>query len=148
MAYQESRVVAFLVSNLLGVGIYSYQAIRQYQQGSFESNTIGSFWGTLILMVILITVVLSVVLSILVSILQAIATREEEPELADERDQFIHLKADRVSYAVFGVGFVFAMITLAAGLPPLVMFNLIVYSLFGAAIVGYIVQLYLYRRGF
>ncbi|MCP4418127.1 MAG: hypothetical protein GY805_16005 [Chloroflexi bacterium] len=91
---------------------------------------------------------MSIITAILVSIIQAIATREKEPSLLDERDQLIHLKADRNSYTVFGSGFLLAMIMLAVGLPPLVMFNLIVFSVFGAGIVGYITQIYLYRRGF
>lgn len=148
MSYQENQVIAYLVSTLVGVGIYSYYVVQQYQAGSFASTTITSFWGSLMLIVIVVTIVLSIVLSILASIIQAIAARDADPTLADERDRLINLKADRISYSVFGIGFVLAMISLAAGLPPLVMFNLIVYSLFGAAIVGCITQLYLYRRGF
>ena len=148
MSSQEKRTIAYLISSLLGVGLYSFYANQQYQQGSFDSTTISSYWGSLILIVIGVQIVLSIIASILVSIIHAIATREEETSLSDERDQLIDLKANRISYAVFGVGFLLAMITLAAGLPPLVMFNLIVFSLFGAGIVGYITQLYLYRRGF
>ena len=67
----------------------------------------------------------------------------------DDADRtLIALKANQVSYAAFGIGFLLAMISLASGLPPLVMFHLIVFSLFGAGIVGYVTQLYLYRRGF
>lgn len=148
MSYQQNQTIAYLVSALLGVGLYSFYVIQQYQGGSLDSATITRFWGSLTLIVIAVQIVLSIITSILVTIIKAIATREEEPSLSDERDQLIELKANRLSYAVFGVGFVLAMLTLAAGLPPLVMFNLIVYSLFGAAIVGYIAQLYLYRRGF
>ena len=74
--------------------------------------------------------------------------KEEEPSLSDERDQLIDLRANRISYAVFGVGFIISMVSLAVGMRPLVMFNLIIYALFGASIVGYITQLVLYRRGF
>lgn len=148
MSYQENRTIAYLISSLLGVGLYSFYVIQQYQEGSFESTTISSFWGTVILVVIAMQIVLSIIAAILVSIIQAIVTREEEPTLSDERDKLIELKADRISYVVFGIGFLIAMITLAAGLTPLVMFNLIVFSLFGAGIVGYIMQLYFHRRGF
>ena len=148
MSYQENRIIAYLISSLLGVGIYSFYVIQKYQEGSFDSTTISSFWGFVILIVIVGQIVLSIITSILVSIIHAITTREEELTQSDERDQLIDLKANRISFSVFGIGFVLAMITLATGLPPLVMFNLIVFSLFGAGIVGYITQLYLYRRGF
>lgn len=148
MSYQENRIIAYLISTLLVVGLYSFYVFQKYQEGSFDSTTISSFWGSVILIVIAVQIVLSIITSILVSIIRAIATREEDPSLSDERDRLIDLRANRISFSVFGIGFVLAMITLALGLPPLVMFNLIVYSLFGAGIIGYIAQLYLYRRGF
>ena len=148
MSYQGNTTIAYLISSLLGVGLYSLYVIQQYQEGSFDSTTISRSWGSAVLVVIVVQIVLSIISAILVSVVQAIKTREEEPSLSDERDQLIELKANRISFSVFGIGFVFAMITLAAGLPPLVMFNLMVFSLFGAAIVGYVTQLYLYRRGF
>ncbi len=148
MSSQENRTIAYLISSALGVGIYSFYAIQQYQHGSFDSTTISSYWGTLFLIVIGVQIVLSIISSILISIIHAIATREEEISLTDERDKLIDLRANQISYAVFGVGFLLAMITLAVGQPPLVMFNLIVFSLFGAGIVGYVTQIYLYRRGF
>ena len=91
---------------------------------------------------------LSIVSAILVTIVQAIRAREESPEIADERDELIELRGSKITYAVFGIGFLIAMGTLAMGQAPLVMFNLVVLSIFGAAIVGYVAQLYLYRRGF
>ncbi|MEM7349043.1 MAG: hypothetical protein AAF485_32845, partial [Chloroflexota bacterium] len=80
--------------------------------------------------------------------IQAIITRDEEVPESDERDKFIELKANQISFTIFGIGFISAMITLATGMAPLLMFHIIVYSLFGASIVGYLIQLYFYRRGF
>ncbi len=147
MSSQESRTIAYLISSLLGVTIYSFYVIQQVRAGGFDSTTIPSSWGTAILVLIVGVVVFSIITSILVSIVHTIATSEEEASLSDERDHLITLKSDRVSYTVFGVGFLISMIALAIGLPPLVMFNLIVFSVFGAGIVGYLTQLYLYRRG-
>jgi len=148
MSYPENRTIAYLISSLAGAAIYFYYVIQQYLAGNFDSNTISSNWGSAVIVVIVVQVILSIILAILANIVQAIATREESPMLEDERDHLIELRADRVSFSVFGVGFVLAMITLAAGLPPLVMFNLIVFSVFGAAVLGYIARLYIYRRGF
>ena len=149
MSYQENQTIAYLISALLGVGHFSFYVIQQYQAGSFDSATISSHWGSLILIVIAVQIVLSIIAGILVAIIRAIVTKDEEGiSLSDERDQLIELKAARISFAVFGIGFVLAVITLALGLPPLVMLSLTVYSLFGAGIFGYVTQLYLYRRGF
>ncbi|MEM7128377.1 MAG: hypothetical protein AAF702_18740 [Chloroflexota bacterium] len=147
MSYQESRVIAYLISALLGAGLYTFYIFQQIQQEGFDSTIISSFWGTTVLIVLGVQIVLSIIASILVTIIQAIVMQEEEPDLADERDRLIELKADRFSFIVFGIGFVVAMITLAMDLSPLIMFNLIVYSLFGAGITGYVTQLCLYRRG-
>jgi len=148
MSQTESRTVAYLISSLIGAVLYFVYVVQQYQEGSFNSAAITSAWGIAVLVVIGIQIVLSIISAILVSIGLAIKEREEVPELSDERDQLIELKANRISFSVFGVGFLIAMITLAAGLVPLVMFNLIVFSLFAGAISGYVSQLYRYRRGF
>lgn len=148
MSQSESRTVGYLISSLIGAVLYFVYVVQQYQEGSLNSATITSSWGIAVLVVIGIQIVLSIVSAILVSIGLAIKEREEVPELSDERDQLIELRANRISFSVFGVGFLIAMITLAAGAAPLVMFNLIVFSLFAAAISGYVSQLYRYRRGF
>lgn len=148
MSQSESRTVGYLISSLIGAVLYFVYVVQQYQEGSLNSATITSSWGIAVLVVIGIQIVLSIISAILVSIGLAIKEREEVPELSDERDQLIELRANRISFSVFGVGFFIAMITLAAGAAPLVMFNLIVFSLFAAAISGYVSQLYRYRRGF
>ncbi|MCH7887078.1 MAG: hypothetical protein IIA58_03875 [Candidatus Marinimicrobia bacterium] len=148
MYYQENRIIGYLISNLLAVGIYSFYLFQKYQEGSIDSTTISSFWGSVILIAFAVQIVLSIFLGILFSFIPASTRREKDISLSDERDQLINLKADRISHVVFGFGFLLAMIALAVGQPPFVMFNLIVYSVFGAGIVGFITQLYLYRRGF
>lgn len=148
MSQSESRTVGYLISSLIGAVLYFVYVVQQYQEGSLNSATITSSWGIAVLVVIGIQIVLSIISAILVSIGLAIKEREEVPELSDERDQLIELRANRISFSVFGVGFLIAMITLAAGAAPLVMFNLIVFSLFAAAISGYVSQLHRYRRGF
>lgn len=150
MSNQENKIIANLVSSLIGLGVYGYAAIQKYQSGSFDSPGISSDWGRLILVAIGAVVIATIVMNILLNILHAIATRDENATFPDpdERDQIIELKANKVSYSVFGVGFMMAMITLTAGFTELVMFNLLVVSLFVAAIVGSIVQLVFYRRGF
>lgn len=148
MNYQENRIIGYLISVLLAVGYYSFQVFQKYQVGSFDLTTISSSWGSVILIAIAVQIVLSIFMGILFSVIPASTRSEKNISLSDERDQLINLKADQISHAVFGIGFLIAMITLAIGLPPLVMLNLIVYSGFGAGIVGLITKLYLYRRGF
>ena len=148
MTYQGNRNIAYLISELISVVLYVYLALAKYQAETFNPQTISSDWGKLVLTVIGVQIGTSIVFSILITIIQAIRTREEKPELADERDRLIELKANNISFSAFGIGFLIAMITLAMGKPPLVMFHVVVLSIFGAFILGNIVQLYMYRRGF
>ena len=148
MSYQERQTIAYLISSMLVVAGYAVYLFQRYQSGSLDSNTISSSWGRVILVLVGVQIVLSIVTSILITIIHAIRTWEAQPELSDERDHLIELKAERISYAVFGVGFLIAMGTLAASLAPLVMLNVIVLSLFGTWMVGSIAKLYYYRRGF
>ena len=148
MNYQENRIIGYLFSILLAAGYYSFHVIQKYQEGNIDSTTISSYWGSVILIAFAVQLVLSIFIGILFSFFPASTRREKDISLYDERDDLIQLKADRISHAVFGFGFLLAMIALAVGLQPLVMFNLIVYSVFSAGIVGFVTQLYLYRRGF
>ena len=148
MSTQENRVIAYLISNLIGLGTFVYYVITASQQEGYDPATIPSEWGVRVLIAIGVTVLMTVILVVVATVLHAVITHEEESSLTDERDQLINLKANRNAYTVFGVSFLVAMIILAVGQPALQTFNLIVYALFGASVVDSATQLYLYRRGF
>lgn len=148
MSYHESRSIVSLISSLLGGGLYAFYVIQRSAEPGYDPTTIISFWGTITLIAIAVTIGTNIILSILVTIVVAVAERDEEPDLVDERDRLFELKGNQVSFGVFGGGFVIAMILLAVGLPPLAMFHLIVFSLFGASMAASVTQLYHYRRGY
>lgn len=147
MAYQQNQTIGILVSSLLGIAMYTFYMVQRTNSIDFDGS-ITSSWGWLVLGIIVFQVVAIIIVSILVAIAQAIITRDEDPILEDERDQLFELKSSRFAFSIFGAGFMLAMLSLAVGFPPIVMFNVIVYSLFGAGIVGYIARLYYYRRGY
>lgn len=65
----------------------------------------------------------------------------------DERDRLIELKSNRVGFAVAGLGFVAALVSLVLDYSPAVMLNIIfLSSSFGSICEGF-VQLFYYRRG-
>ncbi|MFK7803405.1 MAG: DUF2178 domain-containing protein [Anaerolineae bacterium] len=147
MAYQQNQTIGILISSLLGIGIYTFYMIQRTSSVEFDGS-ITSSWGWLVLGTIIFQVVAIIIVSILVAIAHAIITKDEDPILEDERDQLFELKSSRFAFTIFGAGFMLAMLSLAVGYPSIVMFNIIVYSLFGAGIVGYIARLYYYRRGY
>ena len=80
-----------------------------------------------------------------------IKTGNEDPKIEDvedERDELIDLKGTRVTYLVYSVGVLLAMLTFAFGQPGLVLFTLLILCGVIAQIAGDIWRLRLYQRGF
>ena len=147
-SYKERLIFGYMLGSIAGLWYYASFAIEQYKLGAFELMTIPSIWGTRFLVIIGIQIIASIVLSIIASIIHAIITREEDFGDDDERDKQIDMRANNISYILFSIGFVIAVITLSLGMSPLVMFNIIVFSLLLSGIIGFIVQLRIYKRGF
>ena len=150
---QQRQIIAYLVSTTLVALYYTYFVLTHSGLEGTEYETISSSWGKFILIIIAVNVGLSILVSILVTVLNSVINKRgdepcEEPIMEDERDKQIDLKANKISYGIFGGGFLLAMIVLALGQPPLLMFHIIVFSILGAGIGGNLLQLYLYRRGF
>ena len=96
-----------------------------------------------------VSIVVSIVVQIVFTIIHAIVTREHEGPMTDERDELIELKSMQIGFITFSVGFLASMGILALEmLVPSMVFLLIVSSMFLASVVGDLVKLFLYRRGF
>jgi uncharacterized membrane protein len=149
MSYQEKTVLVSLFSYLLVWGYYLINVFQMYQAGSLNSAKVFSLWGTVIVLIIVITIVANILTQIVSAIIYAILTRSDKTErmVEDERDKLIGLKGTQVSYIVFSVGVLIAMISFVANQPPLVMFNLLIFASITAEVVGSLTQLILYRRG-
>ena len=150
MSYQEKSVTVSLFSSLLILGYYLTNISRMYLGEGLVAGQVFRLAGIVIGAGIIVNIAANILTNILLSILHAIQTGGEQEErfIEDERDNLIGLKGTKISYIVFSVGVLLAMISFVVGQPALVMFSLIV--LFGqvAEIIGDIVQIALYRRGF
>ncbi len=145
MSYQKKRNIVYLISTLLIFWFFWLYVFQRYLEGSLNSTNVFSFWGSAILLLIPAQIVVNIILHIVFSIINKIATNEEcEPSLTDERDQLIELKATRNSYYLFIVGFLLSMGTLVINMPPFVMFNMLVFSLFAAQIIEISSKFYYY----
>jgi uncharacterized membrane protein (UPF0136 family) len=150
MSYQEKNITVSLVSHLL-IGVYYLSQLFQMQgTGGLIGAKVFSLWAIVIVAIIVVNIIGNILTHILLSIVQAIKTRSEHVEkyVEDERDHLIGLKGDKVSYIVFSIGVLTAMLTFAFGQPPLVMFSLLILSSIVAEIIGDLSQLNLYRKGF
>jgi hypothetical protein len=95
----------------------------------------------------LFSIVAHIMISIIFNIVFRITTKEKEPAFADELDLLIDLKANRNSFFIFIIGFVFSMGSLVFYQPSQVMFIILIASGFISDVTGSVTKLYHYRRG-
>lgn len=152
MSYQEKSAIAHLISTVLVIGLYGFFVFGMYQAGQFDGPDGLSLLGKAVLVMVVGGIVVNIVASILVSIVagivQNVTSGEFEPLVTDERDRLIELKAMSFATYALGIGFVGSMGLLALGQTAFVVLNLIVISGALADILGSLVKLVLYRRGF
>jgi len=148
MSYQERRAIVSLLASIVIVVGYSAVMLPRYPQSEPYSVDVFRYWGAFIVILIPVTIVARIVIHIVFSILNTIATREEEPDVTDERDRLIDLKSLRNALYVFSIGFLVAMIAVVLEQPPAVMFVILIGAGLGSDMVSEISQFYFYRRGF
>ena len=148
MSYQERRVLVSIISSVLINVLYSIYMLQRYPEASAYSVEIFHFWGSFFLVLILVSIVAKILIYIVFAIVNAIATREEEPPITDERDKLIELKSNRYGLYVFALGFVLAMASLVFNTPPTGMFLILFAAGFASDIASEISQFVFYRRGF
>lgn len=148
MSYQERRVLVSIISTVLINAIYSVYMLQRYPEASAYSVELFHFWGSYFLILILVSIVAKIFIYIVFVIVNAIATREEEPPITDERDKLIELKSTTTALYVFGIGFVLAMTSLVFNTPPTGMFLILYGAGFASDIASDIAQFVFYRRGF
>jgi len=147
MSFQEIRSIVNLISTLLIIAFYSAYMAQRYPEASPYSPDVFRFWGAFILILIPVSIVAKILIYIIFYIINAIATREEEPPITDERDKLIELKAQTNANWVFIIGFILAMSSLVVDLPPSVMFIILILAGLVSAVVSDISTFYYYRRG-
>lgn len=165
MSYQEKKTIVSILTGILLLAAYCIYAFGKVQAGVAAPDDM-KFWATAILIFIGIGVVASIVIQIVFHILLSIAVAvkeqvrsgkcdnkkiEETIELEmieDERDKLIGLKSMRFGFAIAGIGFVAALVSLVLNYSSAVMLNILFVSFNIGTIIEGFVQLYFYRRGF
>ena len=148
MSYQEKKSISSIIFSLIGFVIYYLYVLQVYEGRTLDLEGEFSFWAAVILIFVPVSVVIKVVGTILFAIFYAITTREELPSITDEFDRLIELKSTKVFSIVFSAGFFLAMGALVMDYGPLVMFQVMLFSMVVAGICIDLSQIYYYRRGF
>lgn len=147
MSYQEIKNYVSLISTMLIFGGYCLYVYANYGGQIMDGTATLSFWGAVILILIPVSVAAKIVVSIIFVIVYRMVTKEQEPAFTDELDKLIELKASRISYYVFVLGFLLAMCALALEWPLSLAFIILVFCGFLAEMADGVAQLYLYRKG-
>jgi len=147
MSAHERQAFVSLLATLLLAAVFLIYVLPRYPDGNPYGAEVFHFWGLAVVILIPVSIVANIAMSIVFSIVYAIATQEKQTSFADERDKLIELRALRNALYVFTCGFFLAMGSLAIGMPPSVMFIVLMVSGYGSGMVGNLSQLYLYRKG-
>lgn len=144
MSFQERRAAVSLLCTIV-VTIAYYTVIFQRAQAAAMDDY--AFWGWAVLLLVPVLVLAKILFTIVFTIVNVVVTRREEPDIVDEFDRMVDLKATRNFYHVFIAGFFLSMAVLAAGGPPQAMFAVLMFAIFAAGMVIDVSQIYYYRRG-
>ncbi len=147
MTAQVKRPLVFLTIDLFTFSSY-FLLILYFDKALINSFGELPFWSTSILLLIPLIIVSRVILYVLYSIFNTISTREREDKfLIDELGKTIRLKASRNFNTTFTLGFVIAMLVLAAGASISLMFTLFFCAIFAAFIVQNVSEYYYTKKG-
>jgi len=149
MSIRKTSISVSLVSTLLILGYYLVNLIPMFQQGDLNSKVLFRIAGIVIVASIVLNIAGNILTHIVINIIHAIQTQtdKEVRMIEDERDRLIGLKGSQVSYAVFSIGVLIAMLTFVFGQSPLVMFSLILFFGLVASIIGDLSQFYFDQKG-
>ncbi|WML48420.1 hypothetical protein RCG23_24810 [Neobacillus sp. PS3-34] len=147
MTYQEKKSIVSLISALLIFGSYCLYMYPRHPNGGLESLETFRYWGSFVLNLTLFSIAAHIIISIVFNIVFRITTGEKEPTFADELDKLIDLKATRISFFVFIIGFLIAMGSLVIYQPSQAMFIILIISGFVSDVTGSVIRFYHYRKG-
>ena len=151
MSFQQKNITVSLVNFTLILGFYLIRVFQMIQSGSFNSANVFRLWGIIIALAVVVTIFATILTHIVSAIIHAIQTGEgksDVEDIQDERDEMIDLRGTKLTYLLSSIGSFLSMLTFVFGQPPLVMFTLLIFFGVLAQILGDVLRLYLYRRGF
>jgi len=147
MSYQVKQNIVNIFSGLLISSIYALIVYQRHQQGRFDLTEDFSKWGNIFLIFMAVSIVARIIIYIIFHIINAIATKEENIPVDDERNKLIKLKATRNSYYIFSFCLFSAFLFLAVGMPIYGIFIAFVISCVISEIMDNGSQIYYHHKG-
>src|SRR5574340_917702 len=136
MYHKEKQILISLITMILILGSYSLYVYHKYLAGNPDVLNDFKFWGKAYLILIPVSIAAQIIVHTIFFTVNKIVTKEDAPDITDERDKLIELKAIGIAHWTFIAGFILSMGSLAIGMQPWVMLIMLIYSGFIAAIVS------------
>ncbi|MCM3635144.1 MULTISPECIES: hypothetical protein [Paenibacillus] len=146
MTYQEKKSIVSMFSSILIFVVYCLYMYPKYPGGELSSEAL-RYWGSFVLILTVVTIIAHIIISIIFNIIFRMTTGEKEPTFADELDKLIEMKANRISFFMFIIGFLLAMGTLVMNEQLQTMFIILIIAGFISDVIGSVMKLYYYRKG-
>ena len=147
MTYQEKRSIVNIISALLIMGVFAWMVYARHTSGSINVVEDYSKWGIIFLIFLGVSIVARIIIYIIFHIINAIATREEDIPVSDEREKLIGLKSTRNAYHTFSIGFAASILSMSFGLTPVFLFIAFFACCLLADLMDNASQLYYHRKG-
>lgn len=147
MSYHEKQNIVNIVSGVLIMGIYFLIIYQKHMQGQFDLTEDFTAWGKVFLIFMAVSIGARIAIYIIFHIINAIATRETDIPVSDERYKLIQLKGTRNGHYTFTLTFIPAFLLLATGMPVYGIFIAFAISGLLSEIVENGSQIYYHRKG-
>lgn len=146
MGNSEKNVYIALISTVIAFGCYCLMLVIYWED--YQTTDATRLVGKSIFFLMIASAVINFGLRAVLKIISSIRNPSCEASIVDERDKMIELNGLQVSYLVFTLGFITAMLSLWSGYSPVIAFNIIIFSLALGEILSGTVKIIQYRRGF
>lgn len=147
MPYRERMNIVNILSGVLITSLYAWIVFQRHLDGRFDLSQDFRAWGKIFLIFIGVSIVSRIIIMIIFHILNAIATRDTDIPVEDERDKVVKLKSTRNSYYFFSMSMMVGFLLLAIGMPVYGLFIVFIVTGLASEIIDNGSQIYYYRKG-
>jgi hypothetical protein len=151
MTYVEKNIFIKLITLSFLMIYFLFKLYFMYVEERFDIENLSDLWISLISAAVVILIFATILAQVLPVILHKIKTgekKQEEKKIEDERDKLIDLKVTKITHCIFTIGTFIAMCTFTLGKPATIMFTILIFVGLVSHIIGDIIRLWLYKRGF
>lgn len=135
MTYYSKKALVSLITNIIVFISFYPNVLRQMTVLSPSSPEVPKVWAEFFAILLVASIVIKLIVMILFKIIHSIFSKEKEPQIVDDRDQLIELKAVRNLCFTFATGFFLSLIALIFDQPIETMFKILAYTFLVSGII-------------